>query len=202
MILVSPDYGGFAPIVKIAGSVMAMGSAIGLGWRHRAKWEPIEEDVPAGPQRVGGLIAAITIALIWVGLNSSSLLTKITIYCLADALLSLFIYILLQMLVYDRVSVRPNALSGTHQTESVKVIGGLWLRADARQELRKEDGPKTVQELFAGREYKKDLVWPRAAQGLAKALFALVYIGLTVGGTVALGAASILVALKMSNQSP
>jgi hypothetical protein len=203
MTLTTQDYGPFADIVKIAGSIMAMGLAIGLGWRGRAKWEPIEEDVPAGPRKVGGLIAAITVALIWVGLNDLQylpVLTKIALYCLGVAFLSLMIYILLQMLVYEVVRVPAGALPGTDVTEVVKVIGGLWLRSDARKKLGKEDGPNTVQDLFAGSAYKKDALWPRPAQGLAKVFFALAYISLTVAGTVALGAASILIALKMRAQ--
>ncbi len=177
-----------------------MGLALRLGWRGRAKWEPIEEDVSAGPQKVAALVAAVAVALIWArlyDLQYETILTKISVYCLLIAVASLLIYIMLQMLVYEVDRVPKGAPQGAFQTEKVKVIGGLWLRGDAKRKLRKKDGPKTVQQLFDGAAFNKDVLWHRPAQGLSKVLFALCYIGLIVAGTVALGAASILVALKM-----
>src|SRR5437764_12309101 len=96
------DYGPFAPVVAASGSILAMGLALGLGWRGRAKWEPAEEDVPAGPQKIGGLAAAITVALMWArmfDLRYGSTLTEIAISSLAVALASLLSYIMLQMLL-------------------------------------------------------------------------------------------------------
>jgi hypothetical protein len=130
-------------------------------------------------------------------LQYESILTKITIYCLLIAVVSLLVYIMLQMLVYEVDRVPKEAARGAFQTERVKVIGGLWLYGHAKRKLDDEEGPKTVQELFEGAAFKKDALWPRTAQGLSKVLFAVCYMGLIVAGTVALGAASILVALKM-----
>lgn len=194
------DYGPFAPVVAASGSVLAMGLALGLGWRGRAKWEPVEEDVPAGPQKVGGLVAAVVVALIWArmfDLQYGSTLTAIAVWCLAVAVVSLLFYMMLQMLLYDVERVPAKAAPGGPPTERVKVIGGLWLLPQAKNKIGEKDGPNSTQELFEGAAYKKDLLWSRPAQGLAKVLFALGYIGLTVAGTVALGAASILIALKM-----
>lgn len=203
MILDSNNLGPFAPIVAASGSIIAMGVALRLGWRGRAKWEPIEEDVPAGPQKVGGLAAAILVALLYArmyDLRFESILTKIAIYCLIGAVLGLLVYIMLQMLIYEKERVPPGAAPGTRKTEMIKVIGGLWLRRKARGKLLEEDGPDTVQDLFAGAAYQKDALWSRFAQGLSKVLFAIGYICLTVAGTVALGSTSILIALKMKGQ--
>jgi hypothetical protein len=130
-------------------------------------------------------------------LEHGAMLARIAIYCMAAALVSLLIYIMLQMLNYEVQRVPPRAAPGSFQTETVKVIGGLWLRPIAKKKLGRDDGPNTVQELFEGSAYSKDALWSRPAQGLSKVLFALGYIGLTVAGTVALGATSILIALKM-----
>jgi hypothetical protein len=156
--------------------------------------------VPGGPQKVGALIAAVAVALIWARLYSlqyESLLTRITIYCLVIAVVSLLVYIMLQMLLYEVDRVPKEAPRGAFQTERVKVIGGLWLRSHVKRKLGEEDGPKTVQELFEGSAFHKDALWSGWAQGFSKVLFAVCYMGLIVAGTVALGAASILVSLKM-----
>jgi hypothetical protein len=194
------NYGPFAPVVAASGSILAMGAALRLGWRGRAKWEPIEEDVPAGPQKVGGLAAAIAVALIWVRMYEiryETDLTKIAIYCWILAFVSLLIYIMLQMLLYEKERTTATSTPGNVEIERLKIVGGLWLLPKAKRKLAEQDGPGTVQELFEGAAYNKDLLWSRPTQGLSKVLFAIAYVTLTTGGTVALGATSILIALKM-----
>jgi hypothetical protein len=187
--MILTKYGPFGSIVSIAGSLMAMATALGWGWRRRAKWEPAEEDVPNAPQRVGSLLAACTVGLIWAQLSDGSylpLLTRIAALCLTVTLVSMLVYgLLINGLVYDRV------LSKTRMT---KIIGGLW-KTDIAIKAQ-EANQVTTQELLAGAQYNTDRVWPRLARGLSKVLFTLSYLGLTVGGTVALGSVSIIVGLK------
>jgi hypothetical protein len=46
-----------------------------MGFRGRAKWEPSEEDVSAGPQKVAALITAVGIVIIWVRINDPKLMS-------------------------------------------------------------------------------------------------------------------------------
>ena len=50
MVIVSANYGPFSSLVGTAGSIIATGAALRLGFKGRARWGPSEEDVSNGPQ--------------------------------------------------------------------------------------------------------------------------------------------------------
>src|SRR5438132_965532 len=105
-LMIFKDYGAFAPIVSAAGSIMAMGAAITLGFKGRAKWEPVEEDVAKGPQKVASVVAALLIVLVWVQFHDvvyKNTLTKLVIWCSSAVIVSLLVYGLLKGYVYKRV---------------------------------------------------------------------------------------------------
>jgi hypothetical protein len=200
------DYGQFAPIVSVAGPILAMGAALRLGWKGRAKWEPVEEDVPAAPQKVAGLVAPLMIVLIWVQWNDVShqgQLIKMVVGCSIGLIVSLIIYGLLQGYTYDKVRKKAGEPEDSEECENIKIIGGLWLRENARERKGKpeDDSGKariwTVQRMFAMSEYDKDELWSPSSQQLAKMLFTLGYLGLIITGTVALGSVAILAGLLM-----
>ncbi len=190
------DYGPFSTLVAAAGCILAMGTALLFGFKGRAGWEPDEIDVPSGPQKVAALVACVTVALIWFHFNSASsalILTKIASYCMIATVVSLLLYGTLRGFVYERVQ-RSDAKE-TAKWKTGKVIGGLWLLDRARKLRRKNH--VSIQDLFASYEYNKDYVWSRPSQQFASLLFVVGYLGLTVCGAVTLGAAGILVSLKM-----
>jgi hypothetical protein len=210
MIVLERDYGAFAPIVSTAGTILAMGAALTLGWKGRAKWEPVEEDVPRAPQKVASLVAALMVVLIWAQWNEiqyKSTLIKLVIVCSAALIVSLVVYGLLNGFVYTAVRKKKGAPAGSIETEEIKVIGGLWLKKNAREYFGKPEGAQvpgqhpgqilTVQRMFALSEYVKDEVWSRPSQQLASMLFTLGYLGLIIAGTVALGSGAILTSLAM-----
>jgi hypothetical protein len=59
------EYGPLSDVVAAAGSIIAASGAIALAWRGRTKWEPSEQDLDKGPQKVGGLLAAVLISVLW-----------------------------------------------------------------------------------------------------------------------------------------
>jgi hypothetical protein len=200
------DYGQFAPIVSVAGTILAMGAALRLGWKGRAKWEPIEEDVSSGPQKVASLVAALMIVLIWVQWNDDAhrgLLVRIVVDCSIALIVSLIIYGLLQGYTYEKVRKKAGEPDDSINCETIRVIGGLWLRKYARKRKGKPEDdsknarPLTVKRMFALSEYDKDDLWPPASQQFAKMLFTLAYLGLMITGTVALGSGAILAGLSM-----
>jgi hypothetical protein len=210
IMILDKDYGAFAPIVSSAGTILAMGAALTLGWKGRARWEPVEEDVPRAPQKVAGLVAALMVVLIWVQWNAiqyKGTLTRLVIGCSITLIASLVVYGLLNGLTYTAVRKKKGEPAGSTQTEEIKVIGGLWLNKNAREHVGKPEGPQvsgqpraqilTVQRMFALSEYVKDEVWSRPSQQLASMLFTLGYLGLIVAGTVALGSGAILTGLVM-----
>jgi hypothetical protein len=210
MIIFDKDYGAFAPIVSAAGTILAMGAALTLGWKGRAKWEPVEEDVPRAPQKVASLVAALMVVLIWAQWNEiqyKGTLTKLVIGCSVALIVSLVVYGLLNGFIYTAVRKKKGAPPDSTETEETKVIGGLWLNKNAKEHVGKPEGPQvpgqlpaqtlTVQRMFALSEYEKDEVWSRPSQQLSSMLFTLGYIGLIVAGTVALGSGAILTGLVM-----
>lgn len=210
MIIFETDYGAFAPIVSTAGSIVAMGAALTLGWKGRAKWEPVEEDVPRAPQKVASLVAALMVVLIWTQWNEvqyRDTLTKLVIWCSIGLIVSLIVYGLLKGYIYTAVRKKNGAAENSTETEEIKVIGGLWPNENAKQHVGKPERPQvpghppsqilTLQRMFAACEYVKDEVWSRPSQQLASMLFTLGYLGLIIAGTVALGSGAILAGLVM-----
>jgi hypothetical protein len=207
-VMILRDYGAFAPIVSAAGSIVAMGGAIALGFKGRAKWEPVEEDVAKGPQKVASVVASLLIVLVWVQFNDlqyKNTLTRLVILCSSALIVSLLVYGLLKGYVYKRVRRKPGSAPASKATEEINVIGGLWLTKAARGRLSEPEepdapgkqAPLTVQRLFAMADYDKDLLWSRPSQQLASMLFTIGYLGLIIAGTVALGSGAILTGVIM-----
>src|SRR5262249_44090657 len=105
-LVAATDYGVFGSVVSAAGSIVAMGAALTLGWKGRARWEPVEEDVPRAPQKVAGLVAALLVVVMWVQFNDSQFkntLTKVVVGCSIGLVSSLIVYGLLRGFIYTAV---------------------------------------------------------------------------------------------------
>lgn len=187
--LLAADYGPLKDLVAVAGAIMAAVAAIGFAWRGRARWEPSEEDVPAGAQKVGGLVAAIAIVLLWVEWNDPAdahALNALAIGLGIAAVLFLLIYsYLVGVQSYDEV--KPD---GSRK----RIIGGFWMTSAAKQE-HAAAGNISVQELLHRAGYDADRLWSRPSRQLAKTSFQIGYLGVTISGTVALAAVAIRIGL-------
>ena len=186
-------YGPFANLVATTGAVMATVAAIALAFRGRSRWEPAQEDVPSGPQKVGALLAAAGIVLSWSQYVDRSALPGARI--LASQLVmgagaSLLVYVLLVTLYRYYIVILPER----NKTKKRNIIGGFWLTTEAREQRREKK--LTIQELLAGAAYDPDKVWSRLSRALAKVCFVVCYLGLTVCGTVGLACLAIIVDLN------
>lgn len=197
MIVDQTNYGVLSDLVSGAGSLIAAVGAIGMGWRRRAKWEPSEIDVDKGPQRVGSLLAAVVIAVIWVQMRTSDklpTLIKLSIGLVIGTVLFLCVYgLLISIYTYEKE---------VSETSTIKVIGGFSLTPSANQALRKKEKSGqslSVQELFKGSAYNMDKIWPRWSRAFAKLLFVICYLGLTASGTIALACAAIILGLSQKS---
>jgi hypothetical protein len=162
-----------------------------LAWRGRAKWEPSEEDIPAGLQKVGGLVAAVGIVLLWAEWRTPDHVKSLDVLAItlaACAIVSLLAYsYLVGSQSYDAVAT----------TATTRIIGGFWLTSTARK-ARQNAGNVTVQDLLAGAGYDPDKLWSRSSRQLAKLAFQVSYLGLTLSGTIALTAAAIRLGLAVA----
>ncbi|MCL6564984.1 MAG: hypothetical protein K6U09_01020 [Acidobacteriia bacterium] len=172
---------------------MAAALAIGLAWRRRTKWEPSEEDVSKGPQKVGGLLSGVLVVVIWSQFSDPVYLpqaTRVALIMAGGCVLFLLLYgFLVATQTFQVVySPKPNT------TATRNVIGGLWLTKEAVTIKRKNK--LTTQELLKGAAYDPDKLWSRFSRALAKACFVIFYLGLTVSGSVALACAAIVLDLR------
>lgn len=180
------QFGNFANIVAIAGSLSAAAGAISLAFLKRAKWQPPEESVPAAVPRVSALISMVFIALIYVfgAKLGLILLGVITVTCLGLALWALII------------AIQTNTSYSFFypaRIEADRKLGGNVLTDEARK-IKQEKGI-SEQQLFMDSQGDKDVVWTRESQSHVQVKSTLSYIGLIAFGTCALASASTLVAL-------
>jgi hypothetical protein len=189
------DYGPLSDVVAYAGHIVAAIAAIGLAWRGRTRWEPSEEDLSKGPQKVGALVAAVAIVLVWAAYGEDRAAPGLRVLAVALAvltLLGLLIYLfLIASMSYEKIEISDG------KPRVVKVIGGYRLTEGARSRLR--DRPSlTVQQLFKGSAYDPARVWTVASRALAKLSFVGCYLLLTISGSVALAVAAVILSNSAS----
>ncbi|MDP9239545.1 MAG: hypothetical protein M3O55_02755 [Actinomycetota bacterium] len=188
--LAAQDYGPLKDVVAAAGAIIAAGTAIRLSWKGRAHWEPSGQDTPAGAQKVGGLVAGVLIALMWVSWRDAAhidTLNRTVILLLGATLVCFLLYgFLVGGQTYELVK---------NEGPPEKVIGGFWLTRVAKKS--KAEHNVTTQELLEGAAYDPEKLWSRPSRQLAKAGFQLGYLGLTICGTLALAAAAIRLGLQV-----
>jgi hypothetical protein len=187
------DYGTLAPLVRTVGWLMSAATAISLSWRRRAKWEPSEEDVSQGPARVGGLLTAVLIAILWTqmaDLQHERSLLLLALWLAGATLVSLLVYVFLTstMVFTQEYALRKNVIGER------KIIGGFWLKPKAQEVIAQKF--LSVQEVLEGAGNNPDKVWSRPSRGLVKILFILCYMGLIVCGTTALTSVAILLLIR------
>ena len=141
------DSGPYSLMVAGGGSLIAAASSLALSWRGRAKWEPDEQDVPRGAQKVGVLLTAIGVGILWSqyhdlhGAKGSSLL-GVTLITAAGTVVGLLVYgVLVGALTYDILKPKRR-----------KIIGGFALTPYAKKLLYDVESTakaETVQHVLA-----------------------------------------------------
>ena len=129
------DYGVLALVVSIAGSLIAASGAIGFSWKRRAKWEPVEEDIPQGAQKVVGLLSAVVIAVLWAtsGPGDENFLAKLALWLVGLCVIFLLLYgYLIALQIYEKIVAKDG------KPIPQKVIGGYRLTDNAKKEIKKK----------------------------------------------------------------
>jgi hypothetical protein len=187
--------GPLANLARSAGWLVSAAFAITLTWRRRSKWEPSEEDISGGPARVGALLTAIAIALIWSQLFDASrqrALIAVSLICAGICLVSLLLYGFL-------VAINTFTAGKSAGERQTKIIGGFWLTSQAKTKLQ-DSHSQTIQDILE--QECIDRVWPRSSRAFAKLCFVLCYLALTVTGSVALASAAVLILLPNVDEGP
>lgn len=188
--ILAQDYGPLTNVVGTAGALMAAAVALIRLVRGRAKWEPAEEDVSSGFERVSAALTAVLVALMWWYFgdgSQASNLARVTAGAAIVLVTALIVYSLLIGTMIYEVKYTDDGRS----VKRAKIIGGFWMTKAAREARRRDS--MTVQETLASAEHNPDLVWPRIARALAKVCFTLSAVLLTLGASVALAGAAMLI---------
>jgi hypothetical protein len=187
------DHGVLTGVVQGVGWLVSATAAILMLWRRRANWEPSEQDVPRGAERVAGLVTAIVLAVVFTQLNGvqhTGQLIRLAMWLGGAAVLAFLTYsFLTSVYTFTReYSPAPNV------RKEEKIIGGFALTPDAQ--IQKEKRRLPVQDLLRGAGNDPDRIWTRTSRAFAKQVFVAAYILLIACGTIALACAGILLMLS------
>ena len=133
----TPDYGVLSDLVPVVTAFMAGVSALTFAFKGRAKWEPAEEDIPNSAQRVGGLVTAVLIALIWYHLSykgaDSGVVGWIALGLAVFTLVAVLMYgYLVGLLTFDKIVALDDG-----RTKTRKIIGGFSFTPKRKRSSRK-----------------------------------------------------------------
>lgn len=183
------DYGVLAPIVADAGSVMAAGVALVLAFRGRSRWEPSEQDVPNGGQRVAALVAIVIVVLVWLQYRSPDNAGGLNVIVITSACLATVSFLVYSFLVGSHTYKLYEGVKGAE----MRIIGGLRLTDEAEKARRKHKVGE--QRLLQGLAYDPDRVWTRGSRAMIKTVVAAAYMLFLAGGAIALGSTAVRLSL-------
>jgi hypothetical protein len=187
----TPDYGPFGGIVGSAGALVAATGAIALTWRGRTNWQPSETDLPLGPERVGGVVTAVLVGLLWIVTRPAD--SRAFVPGLAVAMATLLIVALLVYSILIATQTYVIEIRSTEDQDATeKIIGGFWMK-QAVSDALKRDPAETVQGYLKATGFHVDQVWSRTSRALAKATFVAMYLVIVIAGSLALTSVAILV---------
>jgi hypothetical protein len=186
------NYGVFANLVAIAGSLASAAAAITLAFMKRSKWQPPQEAVPAAASKLAGLLAMIVIALLFVFAAAVGLawVALVTVLFFAVAIISLV------------VAIKTNTKYSFYypkKREQDRKLGGDELTPEAAR-IQREKG-LSEQQMFEDAQGDKDLVWTKDSQAAVGIRSTLSFIGLIGFGTCSLAAAAMLVVVYTNTPS-
>ena len=183
------DYGVFANIVAIAGSLASAAAAIRLAFMKRSNWQPPEESLSAASGRFATLLAMIVIALLYV------FGARVGLVWLGIVTVSFFGIAILSLAIAIKTNIQYSFYYPRRDDASRK-LGGNVLTAEAT--LIKEKNGVTEQRMFEDAQGDKDLVWTKLSQASVNIRSTISFILLIGFGTCSLAAAAMLVAVFMA----
>lgn len=195
--LLEVNFGPFAPVVGYVGAALAAVYGIwALIWKKKV-WQTPQDILPSTIRGILGIVLVVGMIFIWLDTNPQNIKAKINlaIIFVIIAVVSFVLYLaLLRVLTYDK----EEAISAT-ETRIVKVIGGLWLKNSAKQQMI-NNGVTTIQDLFRGAAYNLDALWTRFSQELSKTIIVILYLGIVTFGILGITTSGFIVQVKLTNK--
>lgn len=186
----SNEYGVFANLVAIVGSLTAAAGAVSLAFLKRSKWQPPKEVVADGTARVSSLATAVFIGLLYV---FGRRIGQVPLGVLAAVLVVVAIWAL-------TVSIRTNTRYSFYYPddgqEAHRLLGGDALTEEAAEIVAARK--QTEQQLLTDARGKTDLVWTRGSRAAVASRSTLGYLALIVAGSCSLAAVAMLVSIAVS----
>jgi len=179
------DYGVFANLGATVSSLVAVTTAILLGFQKRARWQPPQEAVPFAVSRFASLMTALGVGLLYVFAG------QMERWVLASLAVGLFIVAFAALLVAISVNIRHSYYYPARAIEKNRTLGGDQLTAEAAGiQHNKGCNPQQMLEDAKG---KKDLVWTRKSQASVAIRSTLSFVILIGAGGCCLAATGMLV---------
>lgn len=183
------DFGLFANIVAIAGSLAATTGALRIAWMKRAKWQPPEEAVPGAVGKIASLFSMVFVGLLYVYGSSEIGQGWLAIISIIGLI---FAIIFLSVTIYFSVKYTFTIT----QKGKDRVLGGGELTVEAKKIEKKY--AQTRQQMFWDSQGDKDLVWTKESQAIVQIVCTIAFIGLIASGTAAVAAISNLIAIMVN----
>ena len=186
------NYGEFANIVAIAGSLSSSVMAISLSFLGRSKWQPPEEALPRASARLAALLAMVVLALLYV------FGAKLGLIWVAVVTVVFFFVAVISLWTAIKTNTKYSFYWPEQEIEINRRLGGDVLTAQAKK--IKDAKQQTEKQMFQDAQGDKDLVWTRESQAAVQFRSTLSFILLIGFGTCTLAAAATLVAVSMGSR--
>lgn len=195
--LLEVNVGPFAPFVGYLSALIAAVYAIWtLIWKKKV-WKTPQDILPSTIRGLIAVILGIGIVFFWLTTVPETInnTMKLSFILIGIAVVSFILYYaFIRSYSYDKLLAKEN-----NQTDTVTILGGLWLTKEAKKTLLKKK-ITDIQELFKGSAYNIDLLWSRLSQETLKTLIVIFYLLIVVGGTLGLSATGFVVQVKLTNK--
>jgi len=195
--LLEVNFGPFAPVVGYVGAALAAVYGIwALIWKKQV-WQTPQYILPPAIRGILGIVLVVGMIFIWLDTNPQNIKAKINLALIfvIIAVVSFVLYLaLLRVLTYDK----EEAISAS-ETRIVNVIGGLWLKKSAKQQMI-NNGVATIQDLLRGTAYNLDALWSRFSQELSKTIIVILYLSIVTFGILGITTSGFIVQVKLTNK--
>lgn len=192
------DPGPFAPLVGYVSAILATAFLLRKYWLGKSQaWHSPDEDLPGTIQKIFGVLCGIGIVGLWLYSNPNTL-TSVFKLAIIFVILLIFSFIIYHFLIVSLTYKKEIVIGGSNIT-IIKIIGGLWLKKEAK-DAKKKHCVSTTQELFEGSLYDEDKLWSRNSRGTAKILLIILYLGIMISGTLAISSAGFIVQVHLTKK--
>jgi hypothetical protein len=195
MLLAVSNYGVFGPLVAIVVTIMTAGGAIIFAWAGLLeKWRPADADLPSMAKRISFLSCSVLMVLLATeaGPNNLDWMKKLALCMLGFSVLLSVAYPPLRYgLYHSKMNDNGNGRK--------PVLGGLWMKADAKDAMRRNNVIK-IDDLLDGSP-GPEAIWSAPSRFFARILVLAIFIVFVVSATTSLISVALITYVKTTGKA-